>query len=191
MHAPATMTRTWPMLAGIGGGLVLTALAAGAGGAPQAALAGLGVAALGWGVLSLRASRPLAPRAVLATSVASFLAGGAAVASGALADVPGLPLAAAGVFLAVVALSVARAARGGRADRREPEASAARTTPAARAATGSESLRSLAGLAIGAVLVSALATPALAATEAGRSAVPHGEHGTRTGEAPSDRAHHH
>ncbi|WP_430646758.1 hypothetical protein [Agromyces sp. GXS1127] len=183
MHAPATMTRTWPMLAALGGGLVGTALAAGAGGAPRVVLAGLGVAALGWGVLSLRAGRPLAPPATLAASVAALLLAGAAVASGSMSDVPGLPLATACVFLAAVALSVAPAARRGRAVTAKPEASAGDRAAVAcrrpaRPSPAAEARRSLAGLAIGAALVSALATPALAATEAGRSAVPHGEHGT-------------
>jgi|GEM_PF-970163 len=203
MHAPATTTRTWPMLAALGGGLVLSALAAGAGGAPQVALAVLGVAALGWGVLSLRFGRPLAPRSVLATTVASLLLGGVVVAGGGLSDVPGLPLAAVAVFLAAIALPVARDTRRGRSDRRGPKASGRdRPSPSARSATPAatharEARRSLVGLAIGAALVSALATPALAATEAGRSAVPHGEHGThrehgtRPGDAPADPATHH
>ncbi|MGR0318632.1 hypothetical protein [Agromyces sp. ZXT2-3] len=196
MHAPATTTRSWPMLAALGGGLVGTALAAGAGGAPQVVLAGLGVAALGWGVLSLRSGRPLAPRTVLAASVAALLLAGAAVASGSVADVPGLPLATACAFLAAVALSVAPAARHGRAVPAQPEASVVDRTPAgrpahARPSPAAEARRSLAGLAIGAVLVSALATPALAATEAGRSAVPHGEHGTHPVDAPGGPGHHH
>ncbi|KZE92507.1 hypothetical protein AVP42_02661 [Agromyces sp. NDB4Y10] len=62
MTALAVITRSWPMLGALGAGLVLAALAAGAGGATQVALAGLGIAALGWGVLSLRAGRALAPR---------------------------------------------------------------------------------------------------------------------------------
>ncbi|MDQ1555082.1 MAG: hypothetical protein QOI02_84, partial [Actinomycetota bacterium] len=37
--------------------------------------------------------------------------------------------------------------------------------------------RYLAGLAVGAAVVAALTTPALASTEAGRFAVPHGTHG--------------
>ncbi|WP_353815008.1 hypothetical protein [Agromyces sp. SYSU T00266] len=186
MHASATMTRTWPMLAALGGGLVLTALAAGAGGAPQAVLAGLGVAALGWGVLSLRGGRPLAPRTVLATSVASLALGGVAVASDGLRDVPGLPLAAAAVFLAAVALSVAGAARGRRSRRGGAGAAASDRAPG----TAAEAGRAVAGLVIGAVLVSALATPALAATEAGRSAVPHGEHGPGADHAPTAPTHH-
>lgn len=171
MTALAAMTRGWPMLGALGAGLVLAALAAGAGGARQVVLAGLGVAALGWGVLSLRAARPLAPRAALGMSVAALLTGGAAVGSGAMADVAGLPIAAASVFIAVVALSAALAVRARRAEHarvEEPEPTS--RDPRARGA--------LVGLMIGALLVSALATPALAATQAGELAVPHGEHGT-------------
>lgn len=172
MIALAAMTRSWPMLCALGAGLVLAALAAGAGGAPQAVLAGLGVAALGWGVLSLRSARPLAPRAVLGVGVAALLAGGAWVGSGAVTDAAGLPLAAASVFIASVALSAALAVRAAR------RAEHLRTEePAKRAARDPDARSTLMGLAVGAALVSALATPALAATEAGESAVPHGRHG--------------
>ena len=188
MTALAAMTRGWPMLGALGAGLVLAALAAGAGGARQVVLAGLGVAALGWGVLSLRAARPLAPRAALGMSVAALLTGGAAVGSGAMADVAGLPLAAASVFIGSIALSTALAARARRATpvRVEDPASVEVEDPASvrveeRAQPASRDPRPrlpVVGLMIGALLVSALATPALAATEAGELAVPHGEHGT-------------
>lgn len=171
MDALAAMTRSWPMLGALGAGLVLAALAAGAGGATQVALAGLGIAALGWGVLSLRAGRLIAPRAVLGVAVATLLAGGLASASGAMADVAGLPLVAASVFTASVGLSAALSVRARRAAdvRVEEPAKPASRDPHARLA--------LTGLAVGAALVSALATPALAATEAGDAAVPHGQHG--------------
>lgn len=187
MTALAAMTRGWPMLGALGAGLVLAALAAGAGGARQVVLAGLGVAALGWGVLSLRAARPLAPRAALGMSVAALLTGGAAVGSGAMADVAGLPLAAASVFIAVVALSAALAVRARRAEHarfEEPEPTSARRVsvgieePAEPASRDPRERGALVGLMTGALLVSALATPALAATETGELAVPHGEHGT-------------
>lgn len=190
MTALAAMTRGWPMLGALGAGLVLAALAAGAGGARQVVLAGLGVAALGWGVLSLRAARPLAPRAALGMSVAALLTGGAAVGSGAMADVAALPIAAASAFIAVVALSAALAVRARRAEHarfEEPEPASTRgEEPARRVSVGIEEPASrdprargaLVGLMIGALLVSALATPALAATKAGELAVPHGEHGT-------------
>lgn len=182
MTAPVAMTRSWPMLGGLGAGLVLAALGAGAGGAPRVVLAGLGVAALGWGVLSLRADRMLAPRGVLAVAVAALAVGAGAVAGGAMADVAGLPLAAASAFVAWVALAAALAVRARRAAPATPEALRVgdRAEPVSR--DGVDARRSLAGLAMGALLVSALATPALAATEAGELAVPHGEHGT----APAD-----
>lgn len=179
MTALAAMTRSWPMLGALGAGLVLAALAAGAGGAPQVALAGLGAAALGWGVLSLRAGRLLAPRTVLGVAVAALLVGGAAVGAGAMTDVAGLPLAAASVFIASVALSAAVAVRARRAKhvRAEEPASLRAEEPAKPASRDPRALNTLVGLAVGAALVSALATPALAATEAGETAVPHGRHG--------------
>jgi hypothetical protein len=170
MTALAAMTRSWPMLGALGAGLVLAALAAGAGGAPQVVLAGLGVAALGWGTLSLRAGRMLAARSVLGVTVAALLAGGVAVGAGAMTEVAGLPLAAASVFVASVALSAALALRA------TPVRVEETAKPASR---DSHSLRPLVGLAVGAARVSALATPALAGTEAGESAVPHGRHGAQ------------
>lgn len=184
MDALAAMTRSWPMLGALGAGLVLTALAAGAGGAPQVALVGLGLAALGWGVLSLRADRMLVPRAVLGVAVAALLAGGAAATAGAWADVAALPLAAASVFIAAVALAAAIAVRGARA---RPTAGPPTSEAAAagRPSPARDARRTLVGLALGAALVSALATPALAATDAGELAVPHGRHG------PHDPGHSH
>ena len=166
MNALAAMTRSWPMLGALGAGLVLTALAAGAGGAPQVVLAGLGVAGLGWAVLSLHAGRIVAPRTVLATSAGALAVVGLLVATGAMADAAGLPLAAASLFVVAVALSAAFQVRRGRAAGAEPRPR--------RAIDGRMSLLGLAG---GAALVAALATPALAATEPGRLAVPHGQHG--------------
>jgi hypothetical protein len=180
MIALAAMTRSWPMLCALGAGLVLAALAAGAGGAPQVVLAGLGVAALGWAALSLRSGRPLAPRAVLGVAVAALLAGGAWVGSGSMTDVSGLPLAAASVFIASIALSAAVAVRAAhRAEHlRAEEPAKPRVGRPAKPESRDPGPRStLVGLAVGAALVSALATPALAATEAGDSAVPHGRHG--------------
>ena len=59
MTALATMARTWPMLAAFGGGLVLLALAAGAGGTAGGVLAAAGIAGLGWGAFSLHAGRAI------------------------------------------------------------------------------------------------------------------------------------
>ena len=172
MHALASSTRSWPMLAAVGAGLVLLAMAAGAGGGTQPVLAVLGIAALGWGVLALRAGSVLAPAIVLGVAAASLVGAGAVVASGAAAmtDVPPAALAAASVFIVVVALAAGVALR-----RRRQEDPVRATRPGGSSRAGSD-LAAVLGLVAGAVLVAALATPALAATEAGRQAVPHGTH---------------
>ncbi|MFF2271839.1 hypothetical protein ACFVTX_06180 [Agromyces sp. NPDC058136] len=176
------LVRGWPMLAALGAGLVLTATAAGAiasgaadvaggtgvgGGAAGVALAGCGLAALGWAVLALHTGRVPAPRTVLAASLGALAASGLLPAAGSTAAALGIavmPLLAADVFVVVVALGAAGALRGGpRADRRRAR------SPGAPAA------RSVLGLVVGAALVAALATPALAGTAAGELAVPHGE----------------
>ena len=82
MTALATMARTWPMLAPFGAGLVLLAVAAGAGGPAGGVLAGVGIAALAWGVLSLHLGRPIAPGATLAVGVALLVGAAALVGSG-------------------------------------------------------------------------------------------------------------
>ncbi len=79
MTALTTMARTWPMLAAFGAGLVLLALAAGAGGTAGGALAGAGIAGLGWGVLSLHAGRAIVPATALGVSVALLVGAGAVV----------------------------------------------------------------------------------------------------------------
>jgi hypothetical protein len=160
------------MLAALGAGLVLLAQAAGAGGVTQPALAVVGIAALGWGVLALRAGRVLAPAVVLGVAAASLVGAGAVVASGAAAmtDVPPAALAAACVFIVVVALAAGVTLRR---RRREDPARASRSGGSSRA--GSDRAAVL-GLLAGAALVAALTTPALAATEAGEHAVPHGSH---------------
>lgn len=171
MHALASSTRSWPMLAAFGAGLVLLALAAGAGGPAQPVLAVFGIAALGWGVLALRAGRVLAPSLVLGVAAASLVGTGAAVASGAAAmtDVPPAASAAASVFIVVVALAAGFTLRR---RRRDP----ARTSRPDGSWRAGSDLASVLGLVAGAALVAALATPALAATPAGEQAVPHGTH---------------
>ncbi|KRE31011.1 hypothetical protein [Agromyces sp. Soil535] len=170
MSALTSLARTWPMLSALGGGLVLLALGAGAGGAPGGVLAGAGIAGLGWGVLSLRAGRAIVPGVALGVSAALLVGAGALIGTGlaAATDVRVGPLLAASVFIAVVAGHTAFVVRRrARAEMSEEDP----TRPAL------EGRLSLAGLAAGALLVAGLATPALAATEAGELAVPHGEHG--------------
>lgn len=196
MQALVAATRSWPMLAALGAGLVLMALAAGAGGAAQPALIVFGIAALGWGVLALRAGRVLAPSVVLVAAAVTLVGMAAAVATGASVstDVAPGPLAAASVFIVVMALSAGLELRGRtrRAGRDESLAvgrgvsDASSSRPARREASVAARLI---GLASGAALVAALATPALAATEAGEQAVPHGTHQLDLVEQPGGHGH--
>ena len=190
MTALATMARTWPKLAAFGAGLVLLALAAGAGGPAGGVLAGVGIAALAWGVLSLHLGRPIAPGATLAVGVALLVGAAALVGSGfaGTAGVPAGPLLAASVFAAVVA---AQAAAVVRRRSRAGTPSQAKGLPDGARRAAIDGRLSLAGLVAGALLVAALATPALAATEAGRLAVPHGEHSGWGSSSTTEPAHHH
>ena len=198
MNALTTLARTWPMLSALGGGLVLLALAAGAGGTAGGALAGAGIAGLGWGVLSLRAGRAIVPAVALGVSTALLVGAGALVGTG-LAATTGVavgPLVAASVFIAVVAAHTAFVVRRrSRAARPMPDPNRAADAASSPAIDGR---LSLVGLVAGALLVAGLATPALAATEAGELAVPHGEHGDRRAGGTSvtdadhgDDGHHH
>ena len=175
MHALSALARTWPMLCALGAGLVLLALAAGAGGIAGGAMAAAGAAGLGWGVLSLRAGRALVPGVVLGTCAALLVGAGVLVGSG-LAEAAGVPvgsLLAASVFIVVVAGHCAVVVRGRSGAHRARDG---RSDAPGRAAAVDGRLP-LVGLVVGALLVAGLATPALAATEAGRAAVPHVEHG--------------
>lgn len=168
MSALGRLVQSWPMLGSIGAGLVLIALAAGAEIVAGAVLAGCGIAALGWGMLALRAGRPVAPRATVGASVVLLVATAALAADGMPAGqgIPALPLLAADLLIAIAALGAAAELRS----RRQHSASPARdSTP------GSVRGLRVTGLLAGGALVAALATPALAATDAGDMAVPHGE----------------
>ena len=192
MTALTTMARTWPRLAAFGGGLVLLALAAGAGGTAGGVLVAAGIAGLGWGVLSLHAGRAIVPATALGVSVALLVGAGVVVGTG-LAPNSGVavgPLVAASVFIAVVAGHTAVVVRR-RARTTRPDPDRLESTDAAPRAAVDGRL-SLAGLVAGALLVAGLATPALAATEAGELAVPHGEHGTSVTDADhGGDGHHH
>ena len=184
MTALSALARTWPMLCALGAGLVLLALAAGAGGMAGGVMAAAGAAGLGWGVISLRAGRDLVPGLAVGTGAALLVGTGALVGSGLAAadDVPVGPLLAASVFIVVVAGHCAVVLR--RRARRVREGRADAAAPRTAAVDGR---LPLVGLVAGALLVAGLATPALAATEAGRLAVPHGEHGS----VVTDEGHHH
>ncbi|KTR86966.1 hypothetical protein NS354_02190 [Leucobacter chromiiresistens] len=167
----------WPALASLGAGLVLFATAAGA--APVIAVpVGLaGAVELVWALAVLRAGRLVAPRAAIAGGAVGIAGSGFLLLTGPLALIPFLALF---VFHWSIAIAAVLEVRRLRAD----SAVAPGETPDARAVASaggpvSSPIRRRAGgftiaLVIEAMLVAAIATPALAASEAGEFAVPHG-----------------
>ncbi|MEL4319305.1 hypothetical protein WJX64_09835 [Leifsonia sp. YIM 134122] len=182
----SSVGRAWPPLAALGAGLIHLAVAASAPAVLAVLLAVLGIAEVTWGIAVLRAGRPVLVRIALVVSSASSALWAAVafslVAVGAAepaASVPLLPLLAATMFTLSVAAVCARSLR--RADASaavtaSTGSSAVHASPHAPSAAGG-GWRFVGAFAASAALVSAIATPALAATEAGQYAHPHGEHG--------------
>jgi hypothetical protein len=144
----STVARGNAAFAGIGAGLVHLSLAAGQLDAGTLPLAALGVVELVWGVVVLARGRIVLPRTALAVTgvtVAGFVL---AVAAGLLRDP--LPALAAGALQLVAAAVVAATLRSQRTVERPVSAP-----------------RAVLGLFAGALLVSALATPALSASSEG------------------------
>jgi len=157
---------SWPAISAWGGGLVQLALGAGAimteGGGPAIRVVGIllvliGAGALGWGAASLARGRIVVPRLSIAGSLAGIIAATAAMVLDPI-RVSVFAVAAGIALLIAVALGSALTLRR-----------------QARPAKRDAGARHLVGLIVAAVLVAGVATPALAATEAGRHAVPHGE----------------
>ncbi|MET0887081.1 MAG: hypothetical protein ABWX92_11590 [Mycetocola sp.] len=171
-------SRSGMALASLGVGLVHLAVAAGSPLFLAIVLAGFGIAELGWGVATLATGRILLPRVALPLALTPIALWGlditAAVAiggSGLTASLPFGPMAAASLLSLFLAACLAFAQRRSLGPR--PEASAPRP------------VRQLLGMTAGALLVAGLVTPALAGTNAGSQAVPHGEHGTSVVPEPS------
>ena len=160
---------SWPALAAWGGGLVHLALGAGAitgaGGGPAVRVVGailtvVGAVAIGWGAATLARGRIVVPRLGIGGSLAGILIAAAAMSLDPT-RVSVFAVAAASALLVAAALGCALALR------RTSRPASARTTDAARPR--------VIGVLVGALLVAAVVTPALASTEAGQHAVPHGE----------------
>ncbi len=178
------ITRTWLAFAAIGTGLIHLALVISSP-LPIALLLGaLGAAELVWGVMAFMRDSVAVPRVVLWVAIVPVIGWALIVVAAILledtalaASLPVLPLAVASLFELFI-FSIVSFDR-----RRSPEdrASTARTPNAAAY---------LGAVIAGALAVSMLTTPALAATEAGRFAQPHGEHsGEQSAEhAPTETA---
>lgn len=151
-------------MAALGAGLVHLAVAASAPVLLTVVLAALGVAEIGWSLTVLRAGRVMAVRSTLAVAASSSavwvsiaFALGATGATDPVDALPLLPVLAATVFTLYVAGEMARTLRSG------------------RSATIGSGGRMVVGFMVGAFIVAAIASPALAATDAGKLAHPMGD----------------
>ncbi|MGV8912147.1 MAG: hypothetical protein ACOH14_05960 [Rhodoglobus sp.] len=166
----SVITRTWIAFAAVGTGLIHVALVIGSPLALAIPLGLLGIVEFGWGVFAFTRDRLPTPRAAMVVAVAPLIVWGLLIAAASTLGVAALatvfdvvPWGIAAIFQLFVAGALARGLR------REREGK--RTAPSAPGAA-----RYLTALMVGALAVSALTTPALAATEAGIYAQPHGEH---------------
>lgn len=162
----STITRTWLAFAAVGTGLIHFALVVGSPLVLAISLAVIGLVEFGWGVLTFASEKVSRPRIVLIGALAPIIAWGLLLVASTVAEKPGLisslpflPLAIAAVFELFIAVVVAGSLRS--------------ITPKPSVPGVA---RYLVALALGGVVVAALTTPALAATEAGTYAQPHGEH---------------
>lgn len=169
-----TITRTWVAFAAIGVGLIHVALVIGSPLALGLVLAVLGLTEFAWGVLTFARDSVVLPRVALVVAIVPVLLWGLLLAISTVAEMPGIaaslpfiPFAIATVFELFIAATLAVHLR------RSSEA------PARIPGVG----RYLISLVGGALIVAGLTTPALAATQAGQFAQPHGETST---EVPFD-----
>ncbi len=179
-----TIMRTWLGFAALGAGLIHLALVVSSPLPLSVVLAIFGTAELVWAYFILRSRRIAAPRVVLAAAIAPVAIWGVLVATAPALGVPELPrelglgaLGASsllGIFIAIVLAAHLRRGTDFAATPRMPG-----------------TWRYLSGLLLGALAVGALTTPALASTEAGQYAQPHGEHSSEVDdEAVPTPAHH-
>lgn len=162
----------WPALFAWGAGLIHIAVAAGSPLGVLVPLTALGAAELVWGIAALRLGRMPLVRTTLAVGVLAIL-GGLVLA---LFDVMAwIPLVSSSIMLVAItgasAVTLRRAARG--MDSRPADGGSSDAGASARPSAPAG--RTLIGVVAGALLVSALTTPALAQTHAGDYAIPHGE----------------
>lgn len=171
----------WAALAAIGAGTIHLAVGAGAPVLLAIVLVGFGIAELGWGVATLARGRFVAASPALFGALIPVLVWAATATLGS-----GLGLTASTVGLPLHPMLVASLFNlflaGSLAVLRRPSGTSGRVTDAGSRPTADASpaqgWRFIAALILGGVLFSGLTTPALAATEAGTVAVPHGSHGT-------------
>ncbi|CAN5177682.1 hypothetical protein BH11ACT4_BH11ACT4_10140 [soil metagenome] len=165
-----TITKAWLAFAAVGAGLIHFALVVGSPLPLGIVLAVVGLAEFGWGVVTFAREDVALPRLVLVGALAPLLAWGLLLVTSTAAENPSIarslplfPLAIAALFELFIAVTLAAHLR---------RLGSARPAPRPPGIG-----RYLLGLAAGALLVAALTTPALAATQAG-GAVPQEGNGT-------------
>lgn len=171
------IVRTWLAFAALGAGMVHLAMLGGAPWPIAVPLGALGLAELAWGVAGLSRGEPVAPRLTVAVAsapvfgwIAVLLWSSVVDIRDAVAALTPIPMAVATLLDLVLAAALARYSRA----RRAAVDAGAVTLPARDAFDVGPVGRYLVALFAGALAVAALVLPALAATEAGRSATPHG-----------------
>jgi hypothetical protein len=164
----SAITRTWLAFAAIGTGLIHVALVIGSPLAVGIPLAVLGLTEFGWGVLAFARDTVGFARTAVVVAIAPVVLWGLLLVTSTISQAPELagtlgviPLAVATVFELFIAGVLAVHLRRG--------AERAATLPAPGVG------RYLVGIVVGGLAVAGLTTPALAATEAGLYAQPHGE----------------
>ncbi|PPF15497.1 hypothetical protein, partial [Rathayibacter rathayi] len=158
-----TVARCNAAFAGLGAGLVHVSIAAGGEGVQAPVIGVLGAVEILWGVLVLARGRILLPRTTLVVAVAALAAFALGLATGILAEP--MPALSAAVLELIAFAVVAVTLRSSRTEERT-------VSPT----------RALVGLLAGALAVSALATPAMAASSGGS-----GAECSRTGSAACSR----
>ena len=155
----SVIVRTWIAFAAIGVGLIHLALVLGTPPLVAVPLAVLGIAEFGWGVITFARDAVPLPRVAFGVALAPVLVWIAMLLTGTVPETWGLvPLAIAAVLELIIAALVGR----------HLQRHAAPPPPAPGVG------RYLIGVLAGGLVVAALTTPALAATQAGLYAQPHG-----------------
>lgn len=179
------ITRSWLSFAAIGAGIIHLALVISSPLPAGIVLALLGLGEITWGIAILVRDRLLVPRIAQVGAIAPLVLWSLLVVVATLLNSPGiaspmrfLPMGIAAIFELFVAGVLSAYLR-----RQADSAQSADEAPAQPASAA----RYLAAVLIGGVLVGALTTPALAATQAGAVAL---EHGGTMGGMMTDMGHH-
>jgi hypothetical protein len=170
------VVRCWLAFAALGAGLIHLALVLRAPAPIAVALVGLAVAELVWAIAALRGDDAPVPRLAMLVGSASA-AGWAMLIVVDASAVSGLAMGIATLFDVAIAVVLAARSRDG-ADRRRvitrTDTTGSAGVTASETASPPRAGRFVLGIGVGALVVGALTTPALAASEAGEHAQPHG-----------------